>query len=100
MAMEKGTPYVECTYMGDFSDVMENHWGGPFCYAGCGNFKSTSILRLLEIVVFQYLKPGLFCSDFFFFLFVLMCLYQFCISCGAENSTLPTLLALVFTLSL
>lgn len=100
MAMEKGTPYVECTYMGDSSDVMENHWGGPFCYAGCGNFKSTSILRLLEIVVFQYLKPGLFCSDFFFILCVLMCLYQFCISCGAENSTLPTLLALVFTLSL
>lgn len=83
--------------MGDFSDVMENPWGGSFCCTGCGNFQSTSIVRLLEIVIFQYVKPG---SFRFFILCVLMCFYQFCISCGAENSTLPTLLALVFTLPL
>lgn len=87
--------------MGDFSDVMENHWDGPFCCIDYGNFKSTSVVRLLEIVIIQYLKPGSFCLGFFFFILcVLMCLYHFCMSRGAENSTLPTLLALVFTLSL
>lgn len=59
---------MDCAYVGDFSDVMENHWGGPFCCTGCGNLKSTSIVRLLEIVIFQYLKPGSFSLDFFFFL--------------------------------
>lgn len=59
---------MESAYMRDFSDVMENHWGGPFCCTVCGNFKSTSIVRLLEIVIFQYLKPGSFHLDFFFIL--------------------------------
>lgn len=71
MTVEKGTCDMWIVpSMGDFSDVMENHWGGSFCCTGCGNFKSTSIVRLLEIVIFQYLKPGSVRLDFFFLSFV------------------------------
>lgn len=87
-----------CTW--DFGDVMENLCGASSWYAGF--FRSTGILRLWSngTSVFENrLLP--FKCFFFFILCVLMYLYQFYVSCGAENSILPTLLlALVFTLSL